>query len=690
MNGTVEAKDIGEDERYKPAGYEYVKTTVMPQNENPNYLIDSSVKQFKYDDSMKFKYTKSSGGWIPVTNWCNGGWSSYTFVLWYEPILYSLTYNADGGRFADGTTDEKTISSIKYGAVVDLITAPRKDGYRFTGWLRNDNVKYTSNFNMPSRNLVLTAQWQKLPEITINISGTTDTVSFNGSKQRVEGFTSDASSYRGVIVTIKDPHKAVASGIDAGQYMMGLKPEDFSAKSANYSKISIVIKNDGVLTIIPTKCPLIVTIKGNTDTVPYNGSEQRVAGFTSDASSYRRVIVTIKDPDKAVASGIDAGQYMMGLKPADFEVESPNYSNISVILNDGSLIIKPNSNPITVTIKGNTDTVPYNGSEQRVEGFISDAPEGVTIDYVDGSTAEAKGTDAGQYLMGLKAGYFKYVSSNYNNITIEIDSDGVLNITKLGADLNPVTVTSYNGTYDGTWHSITASAAQSGSKLLYSTDSTEIKNWSETAPEYKNVISAQTIYVKAENTNYMDSEGTGTLTITQAPLTVTTNSASKTYDGSALTASGSFTGLVNDETATFSVTGTQTAIGSSANSYSLTWNGTADANNYSISEALGTLTVNAAATGGGTTTTTTTTITTIGAAPVPAAATPAVLGATRTPQTVATPAVTEQPAVLGATRSRATGDTTDDLMRILIILICAGAASSVLVIQKKRRKQEKE
>ena len=599
MNGTVEAKDIGEDERYKPAGYEYVKTTVMPQNENPNYLIDSSVKQFKYDDSMKFKYTKSSGGWIPVTNWCNGGWSSYTFVLWYEPILYSLTYNADGGRFADGTTDEKTISSIKYGAVVDLITAPRKDGYRFTGWLRNDNVKYTSNFNMPSRNLVLTAQWQKLPEITINISGTTDTVSFNGSKQRVEGFTSDASSYRGVIVTIKDPHKAVASGIDAGQYMMGLKP-------------------------------------------------------------------------------------------ADFEVESPNYSNISVILNDGSLIIKPNSNPITVTIKGNTDTVPYNGSEQRVEGFISDAPEGVTIDYVDGSTAEAKGTDAGQYLMGLKAGYFKYVSSNYNNITIEIDSDGVLNITKLGADLNPVTVTSYNGTYDGTWHSITASAAQSGSKLLYSTDSTEIKNWSETAPEYKNVISAQTIYVKAENTNYMDSEGTGTLTITQAPLTVTTNSASKTYDGSALTASGSFTGLVNDETATFSVTGTQTAIGSSANSYSLTWNGTADANNYSISEALGTLTVNAAATGGGTTTTTTTTITTIGAAPVPAAATPAVLGATRTPQTVATPAVTEQPAVLGATRSRATGDTTDDLMRILIILICAGAASSVLVIQKKRRKQEKE
>ena len=599
MNGTVEAKDIGEDERYKPAGYEYVKTTVMPQNENPNYLIDSSVKQFKYDDSMKFKYTKSSGGWIPVTNWCNGGWSSYTFVLWYEPILYSLTYNADGGRFADGTTDEKTISSIKYGAVVDLITAPRKDGYRFTGWLRNDNVKYTSNFNMPSRNLVLTAQWQKLPEITINISGTTDTVSFNGSKQRVEG-------------------------------------------------------------------------------------------FTSDASSYRRVIVTIKDPDKAVASGIDAGQYMMGLKPADFEVESPNYSNISVILNDGSLIIKPNSNPITVTIKGNTDTVPYNGSEQRVEGFISDAPEGVTIDYVDGSTAEAKRTDAGQYLMGLKAGYFKYVSSNYNNITIEIDSDGVLNITKLGADLNPVTVTSYNGTYDGTWHSITASAAQSGSKLLYSTDSTEIKNWSETAPEYKNVISAQTIYVKAENTNYMDSEGTGTLTITQAPLTVTTNSASKTYDGSALTASGSFTGLVNDETATFSVTGTQTAIGSSANSYSLTWNGTADANNYSISEALGTLTVNAAATGGGTTTTTTTTITTIGAAPVPAAATPAVLGATRTPQTVATPAVTEQPAVLGATRSRATGDTTDDLMRILIILICAGAASSVLVIQKKRRKQEKE
>ena len=82
-----------------------------------------------------------------------------------------------------------------------------------------------------------------------------------------------------------------------------------------------------------------------------------------------------------------------------------------------------------------------------------------------------------------------------------------------------------------------------------------------------------------------------TYEITQATLTVTTPSANKVYDGTPLMAEGTISGFVNKETATFTTTGSQTEVGSSSNTYSIEWNGTAKSSNYQISETVGTLTV---------------------------------------------------------------------------------------------------
>ena len=97
-----------------------------------------------------------------------------------------------------------------------------------------------------------------------------------------------------------------------------------------------------------------------------------------------------------------------------------------------------------------------------------------------------------------------------------------------------------------------------------------------------------------------------------------------------------------------------------------------------------------------TTGTTTTTTTTVVEVPVPAAATPvaapAVLGVNRTPAVTpaATPvATTEQPTVLGVTRGRATGDESQDAMRMIVILICAGAAVSMIWGRRKKEENEK-
>ena len=97
----------------------------------------------------------------------------------------------------------------------------------------------------------------------------------------------------------------------------------------------------------------------------------------------------------------------------------------------------------------------------------------------------------------------------------------------------------------------------------------------------------------ADPGNYILQEQKGTLTVTPAPVKVTTGSAAKTYDGTPLTdAEASITGLVNGETATVTATGSITNRGSADNTYSLRW-GTARESNYTLSEDLGTLRVHA-------------------------------------------------------------------------------------------------
>jgi len=94
-----------------------------------------------------------------------------------------------------------------------------------------------------------------------------------------------------------------------------------------------------------------------------------------------------------------------------------------------------------------------------------------------------------------------------------------------------------------------------------------------------------------DSSNYEIVEDLGKLKIEPATLTVTTGSAEKVYDGEPLTDSyATITGFVNDETATVTATGSQTVVGTSVNTYKITW-GSAKSGNYTIDEHLGTLEV---------------------------------------------------------------------------------------------------
>ncbi|MGE9893393.1 hypothetical protein ACQRAF_14165, partial [Lachnospiraceae bacterium SGI.240] len=87
----------------------------------------------------------------------------------------------------------------------------------------------------------------------------------------------------------------------------------------------------------------------------------------------------------------------------------------------------------------------------------------------------------------------------------------------------------------------------------------------------------------------------GSLVINKASVTLKSADLSKVYDGDALvngeTALATETGWAEGEGATYSFTGSQTLVGSSANTFSYTLNSNTKAANYEISKTEGTLIV---------------------------------------------------------------------------------------------------
>ncbi|WP_207643662.1 MBG domain-containing protein, partial [Hungatella hathewayi] len=123
------------------------------------------------------------------------------------------------------------------------------------------------------------------------------------------------------------------------------------------------------------------------------------------------------------------------------------------------------------------------------------------------------------------------------NYTVEI-LPGTLTITE--AEGNRVSAEGREVTYDGNTYGLTsASAEKEGSKLLYSTNGTE---YSETAPTFTEA-GTHTVYVKATNPNYKETEAvSAAVVIRPRNVTITVNSASKTYG----TKDPEFTGNYDD------------------------------------------------------------------------------------------------------------------------------------------------
>ena len=274
-------------------------------------------------------------------------------------------------------------------------------------------------------------------------------------------------------------------------------------------------------------------------------------------------------------------------------------SNYTIKVAYGDLTVTAEDGEVVVVITGHKKSFEYDGNEKSVKGYEVSITKGSTYevsDFTFNGNDEVKGTEANTYPMGLKVSDFTNINDNYNKVKFVV-TDGSLTITPKsitpdGPNTPEEKKTGITATdpedsiYTGKAHvnPLTVRDTKTNKDLV------ENKDYTLTYSD--DVVNVGTVTVTVKGIGNYTGEFTKTYKITPREYTVTTDSAKKTYDGTALTAGGHVNGLVEGETVSFKTTGSQTNEGTSDNTYELKFEGTAVETNYKHGkDSIGTLTV---------------------------------------------------------------------------------------------------
>ncbi|MCR4621529.1 MAG: FecR domain-containing protein [Clostridiales bacterium] len=264
------------------------------------------------------------------------------------------------------------------------------------------------------------------------------------------------------------------------------------------------------------------------------------------------------------------------------------FTNITEV--SGTLTVTANETKITITADSfdHEYSVMYSGklNSYTVDGL----PEGYSVEAtVEGMQYVAGTSDNVITAYVIKDGNGDDVTDCFGNVECV---NGTLTVTKAHATIRTIGETK---TYDG--------KPLSGCIIRYGgvaglDDYSTAFNYTLTGSSYiRDAGSVELTFTASLRPDLEDKYVLditfGFNTIEPAPLTIRTGSGEKVYDGTELISDEiEVIGLVEGETLTAVATGSQTEIGSSSNTYTLTWDGTAKESNYVIeTEELGTLNV---------------------------------------------------------------------------------------------------
>ena len=249
-------------------------------------------------------------------------------------------------------------------------------------------------------------------------------------------------------------------------------------------------------------------------------------------------------------------------------------------------------NPATLTVKTEGAKRAYNGKPLTAEGTITGFVNGETAKFTVTGSQTTVGQSQNTYNIDWKA---KDTTAKKGNYTISEDL-GDLVVTQFAEKIT-VTTTGGEFTYDGNAHG--ATVAVTGLPAGYTVETATSDATATDVTEKAVKAECDHLVIKDDQGKDVTSElkvdyKAGTIQINPATLTVKTEGAKRAYNGKPLTAEGTITGFVNGETAKFTVTGSQTTVGQSQNTYNIDWKAkdtTAKKGNYTISEDLGDLVV---------------------------------------------------------------------------------------------------
>ena len=263
-------------------------------------------------------------------------------------------------------------------------------------------------------------------EVTVKITGNTKTVTYNGKEHNVTGYATDVGD-KPITVALNDGKVAEAKGTDVGTYYMQLTAADFVVTSDIYANIKVIVE-DGWLKINRRPMPpvnppitdkITVEITGNSDSVVYDGTEHSVKDYTVKISDSRYTEKDFTFSGKALASGVNAGTYEMGLKADQFKNTNARFTNVEFVIKaDGVLTIT--QRPLTITAGSAEGIAPVTCDKYTVEGLATgDKVDSVKITGIQSEPGESPNVASDAVIKNAKG---EDVTANYKITYV----DGVL------------------------------------------------------------------------------------------------------------------------------------------------------------------------------------------------------------------------------------------------------------------------
>lgn len=240
--------------------------------------------------------------------------------------------------------------------------------------------------------------------------------------------------------------------------------------------------------------------------------------------------------------------------------------------------------PREVTVKSASASKAYDGTPLFSHDVVVTSAAGFVEDDVASVTAPNSITEVGSLTNEIAIEWSNDIAAgNY----VVLKEEGVLEVTPKSVTAEGFSVEGLNDvTYNG--------LAQQQEPTVKDGDKTLTKDKDYTLSFTEDVTNVGTVRVTVTGKGNYTGSADVAYQILPAKLIVTTPSDSMVYNGKPLTAEGSIEGFVNNETAVFETTGSQTEVGESENAYAIYWSDegtTAKRSNYTVEEHIGTLTV---------------------------------------------------------------------------------------------------